>query len=108
MTPLQVIAVGMGFAGGFKLSANKMTRSYFEHWGYGQSARVVVGAIEVGIASTAVAAMRDPTARPIAAIGTLAAMACAIATHAQAHDAAPNYAMPVPFVVAAAAVLAGR
>jgi uncharacterized membrane protein YphA (DoxX/SURF4 family) len=106
--PLQFIAFGLGASGTAKLAGAQLTKDNFARWGYPPQARIAVGAIEVGVAASALAAMRDPVARPVAALGTLCTMAGAIATHATAGDSAPNYVPTIPFLLAAVAVLAGR
>jgi hypothetical protein len=106
--PLSIIAVGMGAAGSGKLAGVQITRDNFSRWGYPDFSRIVVGGIEVGIAATAVSALRDPESRPVAAVGTLLSMAGAIATHARAGDSAPNYVPAAALAAAALAVLAGR
>jgi DoxX-like family len=108
ISPLTSIAVGLGAAGVGKLAGLQLVRDNFKRWGYPDASRVVVGGIEVGVAATAVAALRDPGARPVAAVGTLLSMAGAAATHAQAGESLPNYVPVAGLTVAALAVLVGK
>lgn len=103
--PLALIAVGLGAAGTAKLADTQFTKHNFDRWGYPDPARFVVGAIEVGVAAAAVAGLRCPEVRPVAAVGTLCAMASALATHVRAGDSAPNYFPPMLLAAAAIAVL---
>jgi DoxX-like family len=105
---LALIAVGLGAAGTAKLAGANFTKENFARWGYPAWSRSVVGAIEVGIAAAAISALRDPEARPVAALGTLCAMTGAVATHAHAGDSAPNYLPPIGLAAAAVATLVGR
>ncbi len=104
---LGLIGAGLGGAGVAKLASAQFTRDNFERWGYPDPARFVIGAIEVGVAGPALAGLRSPQARPVAAIGTLCAMAGALATHIRAGDSAPNYLPPTLLVAAAVGVLVG-
>ncbi len=104
--PLVLIAVGLGGAGVAKLASTRFTVENFARWGYPEPSRHVIGAIEVGVAA-AVAALRSPGARPVAAVGTLCSMAGALATHLRAHDSAPNLIPPSLLAAAAVRVLAG-
>ncbi|MDQ2759917.1 MAG: DoxX family protein [Actinomycetota bacterium] len=104
--PLAVVVAGLGAAGVAKLAAMQFTKDNFERWGYADPARFVIGAIEVGVAAAAVAGLRSPEARPVAAVGTLCSMAAALATHIRACDTAPNYVPPVLLTAAAITVLA--
>jgi hypothetical protein len=106
--PLVVIGVGLGATGTSKLAGAKVIKQRFDRWGYPAWSRIVSGAIEVGIAATAVSALRDPEARPVAALGTLCAMTGAVATHARAGDSAVNYVPAMGLAAAAVAALAGR
>jgi hypothetical protein len=106
--PLVVIGVGLGATGTAKLAGAKVIKARFDRWGYPAWSRIVTGAIEIGVAATAVSALRDPQARPVAAVGTLCAMAGAITTHARAGDSAMNYVPPIGLAAAAVATLAGR
>lgn len=108
VNPLALIGVGLGAAGTAKLAGANFTKENFERWGYPAWSRTVVGAIEVGVAAAAISALRDPQARAVAALGTLCAMTCAIATHARAGDSAPNYLPPIGLAAAAAAALMRR
>ena len=103
---LGVIAAGLGFAGSAKLAGTEFTEKNFKRWGYPDPARFVIGAIEVGLAGAAVGAQRAPGARPVAATGTLCAMACALGTHIKARDTAPNYGPPILLTAAALIALA--
>jgi hypothetical protein len=102
--PLPAIAAVMGGAGLAKLAALNFEKKMFASWGYPSWARPAVGAVEVGIAATAIAGLRDPAARKVAAAGTLATMAGAVATHAIAND--PKYSYVPPALITAAAVAA--
>jgi hypothetical protein len=106
--PLALITVGLGAAGTGKLAGVQVTKDNFSRWGYPASARIVVGAIEVGVAAAGLSAFRSPEARPVAALGTLCSMAGAVATHAHAGDSAPNYVPPVVLAAAALVVLLER
>jgi hypothetical protein len=106
--PLVVIGVGFGATGTGKLAGAKVIKERFDRWGYPAWSRIVTGAVEVGIAATAIAALRDPQARPVAAAGTLFAMTGAIATHARAGDSAVNFVPAIGLAAAAVATLAGR
>jgi hypothetical protein len=108
VNPLALIGAGLGAAGTAKLAGVSFTKENFERWGYPAWSRIVVGAIEVGVAAAAFSGLRDPQARPVAALGTLCAMTGAIATHARAGDSAPNYAPPIGLAAAAVASLLGR
>ena len=103
---LAVIAAGLGLAGSAKLAGADFTEKNFRRWGYPDPARFVVGAIEVGVAASAIGALRASGARPVAAVGTLCAMAGALATHVRARDTAPNYAPPLLLTGAALIALA--
>lgn len=98
---LIAISIGVGAAGVGKLAGVPITKANFAKWGYPKGARIVVGAIEVGIAGAALSAMKDPEARPIAAVGTMCAMTGAIATHARAKE------HPVMMIPAAGLFAAG-
>jgi hypothetical protein len=105
---LLAISIGLGAAGAGKLAGVQMTKDNFAKWGYPKGARIAVGAIEVGIAASALSAMKDPEARPIAAVGTLCAMSGAIATHARAGES-PLMMIPAAALLAAGlAALIGR
>ncbi len=103
--PLALIAVGLGAAGTAKLAAAKFTKDNFDRWGYPDPARFVIGSIEVGVAAAAAAGLRSPEVRPVAAVGTLCAMAGALATHIRAGDSAPNYFPPMLLAAAGITVL---
>jgi DoxX-like family len=102
-SPLLLIGAGLGATGVANLAGSPLIKREFERFGYPDSIRTVVGAIEVGVAATAVAGLRDTQARRIAALGTLASMTGAIATHRRVGD--PAYRM-VPALVLTAAALA--
>ena len=106
-TSLALIAAGLGGAGVAKLASTRFTVENFARWGYPEPSRHVIGAIEVGVAAAAVAALRSPGARPVAAVGTLCSMAGALATHIRARDSAPNFIPPSLLAAAAVRVLAG-
>jgi hypothetical protein len=98
---LLAITIGLGAAGAGKLAGIQITKDNFAKWGYPKGARIAVGGIEVGIAAAALAAQKDPEARPVAAVGTLCAMSGALATHARAGDS------PLEMIPAAALAAAG-
>ena len=105
---LIAISVGLGASGAGKLAGAPITKTNFAKWGYPKGARIVVGAIELGIAGAALAAMKDPEARPVAAVGTMCAMTGAIATHAKAGES-PLMMIPAAALLAAGvAALIGR
>ena len=105
---LIAISVGLGAAGAGKLAGAQLTKDNFAKWGYPKGARIAVGAIEVGIAGAALSAMKDPEARPVAAIGTMCAMSGALATHVRAGDS-PLMMIPAGALLAAGlAALIGR
>ena len=108
VNPLVVIGVGLGATGTAKLAGVKVTTERFDRWGYPAWLRIVMGAVEVGTAAAAISALRDPKARPVAALGTPGCMTGAIATHARAGDSAPNYVPAIGLAAAAVATLAGR
>lgn len=105
---LTAIAVGLGAAGSGKLVGVPITKSNFAKWGYPKGARIAVGAAEIGVAGAALSAMKDPEARPVAALGTIGLMAGAVATHLRAGES-PLMAVPAALLlVVGVAALAGR
>ncbi len=102
---LGLIAAGMAFGGAAKLANVEATTVNFAKWGYPDPAKYVIGAIELGIAGSALAEIRSRGARPVAGVGTLCAMACALATQIRSGDNAPNSAPPLALTAAAVVVL---
>jgi hypothetical protein len=106
LDPLPALAVVFGAAGGAKLAGAGSIKTNFARWGYPAWSRLVVGAVEVTIAASALRGTTDAGARKLAGAGALLTMAGAIATHARAGDAPQNFIAPVVLGVLGVAALA--
>jgi hypothetical protein len=105
---LGVIAAALGVAGGANLAGAEAVKREFEHFGYPEDVRVLVGAIEVGVAATACAGLLVPAAQRVAGVGALCAMAGAFASHTRVGDPLLKRTPAVVVAAAALVVLAGR
>ena len=107
MNDIALIALAVIFVltGLTKLAGVQMMRANFERFGLPDSARLAIGAVEIGLAVLAVIGLGSETTAIVAAAGALMLMVGALATHVRVKDGPDQYVAPVIVTVAAVVAL---